>query len=117
MKTLQSKTYIPFLGNEAVDSGFVDDLMDSIECDDDDDDNNRSKNIMDDELFVKLVEALAQYQQHNDNTVTSSAVPEPTIFLRICETFPELNRSADYLCEKYAIDSTRNCNMSIRLKC
>ncbi|XP_037044088.1 histone-lysine N-methyltransferase E(z)-like isoform X2 [Bradysia coprophila] len=96
MKTLQSKTYVPFLGNEAVDSGLVDELMNLTECDSDDE----AKSIMEDELFVNLVEALIQIRQRHTGIVTSLVVPDPIIFQRMCEYFTGLN-NADYLCEKY----------------
>lgn len=98
MQALQSKTYIPFLGDEAVDSGFVDELMD-LTLDGHDGRDDITTNIMDDEMFIKLVEALTQYQKRDTNTATSFVIPEPIIFRRISEYFPGMN-NADYLCEK-----------------
>ncbi len=71
-KALQRKTFTPYLGEEVADSGFFDEdeLMD-VSGDNGTDDI--TSNLLDDDTFVKLVEALIPYQQRStDDTALSS---------------------------------------------
>lgn len=110
-KDVHQLPYLPYLGEEAIDDGFIDELVDLY--DDDCPGNEEVKDIMEDEIFVKLVEALIPYQNNNDaSTLTPSSqlnnsietgstdVPEAIIFRSISQCFRG-KTNEDYLREKY----------------
>lgn len=80
-QALRNKTHIPYLGEEAAADGFIDGFIDLHQTDG----SENRIDLLDDDTFIKLVQALIKYQR-NTNSTSSTQSPQGNESVTVNET-------------------------------